>query len=63
MTTTRSAHKPTIGSDGAPDQIASLDWEAIIAELDSHGCAVIGPILTPAQCETLVKLYHNEGIF
>jgi hypothetical protein len=63
MRTSRSAQRTTIGSNGAPDQFASLDWGAVAAELDSHGCAVIGPILAPDQCETLIALYDAEGIF
>jgi len=63
MTIKRSAHKSTNGSNGAPDQIASLDWASIVAELESHGCAVIGPILTVDQCETLIGLYEREDIF
>ena len=45
------------------DHVASLDWANIRAELDSHGFAVIGPILTVEQCETLTTTYDNEGLF
>ncbi|AGA26992.1 2OG-Fe(II) oxygenase [Singulisphaera acidiphila] len=40
-----------------------LDWASIAAELDEHGCAVIGPILTPEQCETLATSYDTDGLF
>jgi hypothetical protein len=40
-----------------------LDWSRIAAELDGHGCAVVGPLLTPQQCETLVALYDNSENF
>jgi hypothetical protein len=49
--------------DDTSDQFASLDWASIGAELDSHGCAVIGPILTPKQCEALTVSYDAEGLF
>ena len=31
--------------DGTHASLASLDWASVAAELDSHGCAVIGPVL------------------
>jgi hypothetical protein len=45
------------------DQVASLDWACITAELDGHGCAVIGPLLTPEQSKALADLYDSGGIF
>jgi uncharacterized protein len=45
------------------DSKASLGWSGIAAELDSHGCAVIGPLLTPHQCDELIALYETEGLF
>jgi uncharacterized protein len=63
MTTTRSAHASTTVSNGAPDQIESLDWGTVVTELDTHGNAVIGPILAPHECEALIALYDTEGIF
>ena len=44
-------------------RLASLDWESIAAEIDGHGCALIGPVLTPAQCADLVASYDTEGVF
>jgi hypothetical protein len=44
-------------------RLASLDWKIIAAELDSHGCAVIGPLLTPRQCDELAAAYDTEGMF
>ena len=60
MKTTSSASKGTIESNGSPDTVASLDWASIFAELDDHGCAVIGPILTAVQCESLTASYDTE---
>jgi hypothetical protein len=63
MTTSRSARRSKLRSNGIADQIASLDWGTITTELDRHGSAVIGPILTSDQCETLIGLYNREDIF
>jgi hypothetical protein len=38
-----------------------LDWPAIAGELDDHGCAVIGPLLTAAECAALAGAYDDEG--
>jgi hypothetical protein len=49
--------------DDVAERIVALDWGAIASELDAHGCAVIGPVLTPEECESLAGSYDSEGIF
>jgi hypothetical protein len=44
-------------------RVASLDGETIATELDDHGSAVIGPLLTPGQCDELAASYEDEGAF
>jgi uncharacterized protein len=63
MTSGRSAHISTPASNGTPDLFESLDWEAVVTELDTHGNAVIGPIVAPQECEALIALYDTDGIF
>ena len=41
------------------DWLASLDWSAIAEELDETGGAVIGPLLTAGDCETLRDLWDT----
>ncbi len=43
--------------------LARLDWPAIAGELDSNGCAVIGPLLRPEACRALAALYAREAPF
>jgi hypothetical protein len=31
--------------------------------LDAHGCAVVGPLLTPRQCRIIAAMYASEGPF
>ena len=50
-------------SEGVRDRLASFDWSAVAADLDVHGCAVIGPLLAPEQCEELAASYEAEGVF
>ena len=44
-------------------RIAALDWHAIGAEIDRHGCAVIGGLIDPTVCETLAGLYGDDRRF
>jgi uncharacterized protein len=44
-------------------RIASLDWTTVATELDGHGCAVIGPLLSPEQCEALAGSYDEGSLF
>jgi hypothetical protein len=34
-------------------RIESFHWDAIQLELDAHGAAVIGPVLSPVHCPGL----------
>ena len=43
--------------------IESFDWDAINIELDAHGAALIGPLLSPQQCKILINGYDNEELY
>lgn len=43
-----------------PDE---MDWKALAAEVDAHGCALTPRILTPAQCAEIAQLYGEPGLF
>jgi len=45
------------------DRVAATDWEALGAELDAHGSALTGPLLTPAECRRIAGLYEEEQLF
>jgi uncharacterized protein len=44
-------------------RIAALDWMRIAADLDAHGCAVTGAVLTPAECSSLAASYPSDALF
>jgi hypothetical protein len=50
-------------SDSVQARIAALDWTAIADELEATGCAVIGPLLTAAQCRALASRYPDDALF
>ena len=45
------------------ERVAALDWDGIAAELDAHGCATTGTILTADECSALRDLYGGEEPF
>jgi hypothetical protein len=42
---------------------AAIDWSRLEGDLDAQGSAVIGHLLSPQECDTLVALYHREDQF
>ena len=44
-------------------KIAALDWARIAAELDAHGCATTGTLLTAEQCAMLAQSYAEDALF
>jgi uncharacterized protein len=42
---------------------ANFDWEKIASDLDAHGCAVTGPLLSREQCDALAALYPQASPF
>jgi len=43
--------------------IECVDWRDVAARLDEHGAAVVGGLLTSAQCDLLSSLYDNDDHF
>ncbi|MBV1940177.1 2OG-Fe(II) oxygenase [Streptomyces sp. BV286] len=44
-------------------RVAAQDWAALAGELDEHGHALTGPLLTPGQCRELAALYDENEHF
>ncbi|OWK47285.1 2OG-Fe(II) oxygenase [Fimbriiglobus ruber] len=53
---------PVTGGD-IGRRVAALDWPGIVSELDARGCAVIGSLLTPDECQAIVDLYPADEKF
>src|SRR5262245_49932142 len=45
------------------ERIDALSWERIADELELYGCAVVGPVLSPAECTRLAALYGKDEQF
>jgi hypothetical protein len=59
---TARAH-PAAAYDAIAERVAALDWDAIASDLDSHGCATTGALLTPQECEALSDTYESDVSF
>lgn len=41
--------------------MTDIDWTAVAADLDTHGCARIPGLLDPAACEAIAARYDGDG--
>jgi uncharacterized protein len=44
-------------------RIAALDWDGLAVDLDAHGCAVTGRVLTKDACARLAASYASDRLF
>lgn len=44
-------------------RVEALDWAALTDELDEHGNALTGQLLTPGQCHEIAALYDEDDRF
>jgi uncharacterized protein len=45
---------------GVAEGAATLDWQQIVNDLDSYGCAVAKGALTPEECHELSSCYESQ---
>ena len=63
MTGTAVSDVPVRARPTIAERVAALDWQHVAADLDAHGCAVAGAVLSPAECTVLAESYAEEGMF
>jgi uncharacterized protein len=49
--------------DTIVSRVEGLDWAAMTADLDAHGCVVTGPLLTADECGALAESYPQDKLF
>jgi hypothetical protein len=59
----RSAQALKLETSDIPDRVAALDWQRIAADLDAHGCATTGPLLTPDECAAISSRYGEDQMY
>lgn len=45
------------------NRMAAINWEKVTAQLHMDGFAVIGPLLSKTECESLVSMYPQDEAF
>jgi hypothetical protein len=59
----RSAHARKPEPNDNADRVAALGWARIAGELDAHGCATTGALLSAEECAALSSRYGDDGIY
>jgi uncharacterized protein len=54
---TSASHEPAV------QRLGRYDWDAIGAELNGFGCAVLAKLLSPDECQDIASLYGREDCF
>lgn len=47
----------------ASRRAARVDWQRVAADLDEHGCARTGKLLSATECRALRTLYNHDAAF
>jgi hypothetical protein len=42
---------------------AAIDWTEVASQLDAHGCAIVGPLLSLKECRAISTLYGADEPF
>jgi uncharacterized protein len=66
MTTTPAPTAAPAAPDPADDRarrVENLDWAAVTTDLDSYGCALTGPLLSPDEAAEIAALYTDDARF
>ena len=45
------------------ERVAGADWDELTGQVNEHGCALTPQLMTPAECETVAKLYDSDEHF
>ncbi|MGH7002952.1 MAG: 2OG-Fe(II) oxygenase [Alphaproteobacteria bacterium] len=63
MTALRQARNARATVPSIRTRVADFDWKRISADLDAHGSATTGPLLSADECGALAALYAGETGF
>jgi uncharacterized protein len=58
-----TAAAKTVDFEPLKPRLARYDWDAVAADLNSCGCAVLERLLTPNECQRAVALYAQDERF
>jgi hypothetical protein len=63
MTAARRLRATETGVASIAERVAALDWEALATELNAHGCAATGVLLSADECAALAQSYAGDALF
>jgi hypothetical protein len=63
MTGAAISNAPVCPCPNIAERVATFDWQRIAADLDADGCAVVGAVVSPVECQVLRESYAEEGMF
>ena len=49
--------------DAIVERVAALDWNALAADLDAHGCATVRALVSRDECASLAAMYDEGARF
>ncbi|MCV7413074.1 proline hydroxylase [Mycobacterium florentinum] len=45
------------------NRVDAADWEAVTADMNDVGGALLPELITPAECTSVIELYADDGLF
>ncbi len=63
MHTSTSTIAPIPAERSVAARVDTYDWQALAAELDGFGCAILPKLLAPQECDAIAGLYPQEHHF
>ena len=54
---------PSSGSGGLASRLAAKDWQRVAEDLDDHGNAVLGSLLSTSECQSIARCYADDALF
>jgi hypothetical protein len=57
---TRSSASATSSAEA---RVVAYDWQGLVRDLDSYGCAILPKLLSTGECRTVATLYPDESRF
>ncbi|MEU6017627.1 2OG-Fe(II) oxygenase [Streptomyces sp. NPDC047515] len=61
--TPRTADAPRVAYDRHLPVLSDLDWPALYDRLNERGVALTPPLLSREQCEELIGMFDDDGVF
>ena len=59
----RERRAPDAAGPGIAERVRTLDWQRPRQDLDAHGNAMIGSLLTRTECQRIARGYADDSLF